>query len=315
MNSPLPTTPPAHPLTFLQALVPILSLLGLIVYGLILRPQVFGQPAFPLEIVFVLAATIAVTHLVWLGHSWTAIQATIVRKLTQALPAFFIFFAIGLVIGSWIISGTIPMLIYYGLQLIHPSVIYLSAFLVPVVFSVLTGTSWGSAGTVGVVVIGIAGAMGANLGIAAGAVVGGAYFGDKLSPLSDSTNIAALAAEVDVFDHVQSMLWTTVPAAILASAAYVVLGFTHGPEALTDEPATVGPFLEALASIFHFNPLLLIPPALILAGSLTRKPAVPTLVVSALSASVLALIFQPFSLADVLQTLHRGFDTDMAVWA
>ncbi|MEO0559555.1 MAG: hypothetical protein AAF170_15370 [Bacteroidota bacterium] len=151
---------PEQSVTFAQALWPILFLLGLVVYGLILRPQVFDQPAFPLEVVFILAATFAVTELVILGHPWEAIQATIIRKLTQALPAFFIFFAIGLVIGSWMIAGTIPMLIVYGLKLIHPSVLYLSAFLVPVLFSTLTGTSWGSAGTVGVVVIGIAAALG-----------------------------------------------------------------------------------------------------------------------------------------------------------
>ncbi|WP_420454509.1 Na+/H+ antiporter NhaC family protein [Rubrivirga sp.] len=306
---------PAPSVTFGQALGPILALLGLVVYGLILRPQVFGQPAFPLEVVFVLAATVAVTELLVLGHRWDAILATIVAKLARALPAFFIFFAIGLIIGSWMVCGTIPMLVYYGLQLVHPSVLYLSAFLVPAVFSTLTGTSWGSAGTVGVVVIGIAGAMGGHLGITAGAVVGGAFFGDKLSPLSDTTNIAALAADVTVYEHIGSMLWTTVPSALIACATFAVLGVTVPPAITAGSLESLRPFMDALDSIFAFSPLLLIPPALVLAGSVTRKPTVPTLVVSALSACGLALALQPFTLADVMQSLYRGFDTSMAPWA
>ena len=301
--------------TFAQALWPVLFLLGLVVYGLILRPQFFGQPAFPLEIVFVLAATFTVVELRLLGHDWERIQATIVAKLTRALPAFFIFFAIGMIIGSWMVAGTIPMLIYYGLTLIHPSVLYLSAFAVPVVFSMLTGTSWGSAGTVGVVVIGIAAAMGGDLGITAGAVVGGAYFGDKLSPLSDTTNIAALAADVNVFEHIRSMLWTTIPSTIIACSVYAVVGFTHPPAVTATSLDAMRPFMASLDSIFVFHPLLLLPPLIVLVGSLMRKPTVPTLVLSTLVACALALALQPFTLADVLQSVYRGFDTTMAPWA
>ena len=108
-----------------------------------------------------------------LGYRWEAMQQTIVQKLAKALPAFFILFAIGVIISSWIVSGTIPMLVYYGVQIINPTFLYLLAFLVPVIFSTLTGTSWGSAGTIGVVIIGIAGVVGADLGITAGAVIGG----------------------------------------------------------------------------------------------------------------------------------------------
>ncbi|UCD22996.1 MAG: sodium:proton antiporter, partial [Gemmatimonadota bacterium] len=172
-------------ISFTHALLPILFLAVLVVYGLILRPHFQGLPAFPLEVVFILAAAFAVTELFVLGFKWPDIQRSIVRKLGTALPAFFILFAIGIIISSWMISGTIPMLVYYGIDLISPRFIYLFALLVPAVFSVLTGTSWGSAGTVGVVIIGIAGALGANLGITAGAVIGGAFFGDKMSPLSD----------------------------------------------------------------------------------------------------------------------------------
>ena len=176
-----------------QAALPVFFLLLNIVFGLIVRPRILGLEPLPLEIVFMLAAAFTIIELILLGFTWEEVLKSITDKLSQALPAFFILFAIGIIISSWIVSGTIPMLVYYGIKLIHPNVLYLSAFLVPVLFSTMTGTSYGSIGTIGVVFIGVAGALGANLGITAGAVVGGSYFGDKISPLSDTTNLAALA--------------------------------------------------------------------------------------------------------------------------
>ncbi|MEM8930749.1 MAG: Na+/H+ antiporter NhaC [Acidobacteriota bacterium] len=301
--------------TFGQALLPIVVLMSLVLYGLILRPQVFDRPAFPLEVIFVFAATFAIAELRWLGHRFVDVQASIVAKLQRALPAFFIFFSIGLLIASWTISGTIPMLIFYGLKLVDPRWLYLLAFLVPVVFSMLTGTSWGSIGTVGIVLLGMASAMGGHLGITAGAVVGGAYFGDKLSPLSDTTNIAALAADVDLFDHIRSMLYTTVPSAFVAALAYAVLGGFHPPSVAAADLDAMRPFLDGLTAVFTFHPLLLVPPVLVLIGSIRRQPTVPTLIVSTLVACGLTLAFQRFTISDVLQTLHRGFDLDMAPWA
>jgi NhaC family Na+:H+ antiporter len=267
-----------------------------------------------LEIVFVLAAAFAVIELFVLGFKWPEIQRSIVQKLATALPAFFILFAIGIIISSWMVSGTIPMLVYYGIDLISPKFIYLFALLVPAVFSLLTGTSWGSAGTVGVVVIGIAGALGADLGITAGAVIGGAYFGDKMSPLSDTTNLAALATDVDLFDHIRSMMVTTFPSAVLAAIAFLILGFAYPPASTTGSLAGLAEFQGSLSEMFNFNVLLLVPPLIVLVGSFRKKPIIPTLLSSVLVACVLALLFQRFTLADVLQSLNRGFSSDMAIW-
>ena len=301
--------------TFGQALLPVLTLIGLIICGLLLRPRFFNQPAIPLELIFIIAAMIAIGELFFLGYPWEAIQRSIVNKLARALPAFFILFSIGIIISSWIVSGTIPMLVYYGIKIINANYIYLLALLVPMVFSSLTGTSWGSAGTIGVVIIGIAGTLGADLGITAGAVIGGAYFGDKMSPLSDTTNLAALAADVELFEHIHSMMYTTIPSAILAALAFLVLGFVYPPEATAADLSTVAPFLHSLETIYNFNIFLLIPPAIVLYGSLKRKPTIPTLLTSVLSASLLALLFQKFTLTDVLFSLHKGFNTSMAPWA
>src|SRR5699024_4685466 len=170
-----------------------------------------------------------------------------------------ILFSIGVIIGAWVFSGTIPMLIYYGVDLINPNYIYLIAFIVPSIFSILTGTSWGSAGTIGVVLMGIAAAIDANLAIVAGAVVGGAYFGDKMSPLSDTTNIASLAAEVPLMDHIRSMINTTGPAYILAAITYAIIGFattikTSSQEQLNDVATLKNDFIK----LFNFYIIVLI---------------------------------------------------------
>ena len=306
---------PKKEISFVAVLLPVIFLGSIILYGLIARPLFLKQEPLSLEFVFVLASFFAVTELLVLGFSWNEIQTSIVNKLTTALPAFFILFAIGVIIGSWMICGTIPMLVYYGLELIDPRYLYLISFVIPIVFSTLTGTSWGSVGTIGVVLIGIATALEANLGITAGAVIGGAYFGDKISPLSDTTNLAALAAGVDLFDHIRSMMITTVPSALLAALGYFTLGFTHSPGAVTSELNSLTPFLSSLESIFRFNVLLLVPPAIVLVGSLKKFPTIPTLISSAMVAFALAITIKQFRLGDASNALANGFDVSMAPWA
>jgi NhaC family Na+:H+ antiporter len=302
------------PVTFLHALLPIAFLAVLIVYGLMLRPLVFGQPSMPLEVVFPLASAFAVAHLSRLGHSWADIQTSIVQRMGRGIPGFFILAAIGMLIGSWMVAGIIPMLVSWGVQLIAPQWLYLLAFVVPVVFSMLTGTSWGSAGTVGVVIMGIALSVGADLAITAGAVIGGSYFGDKLSPLSDTTNMAALGADVDLFDHVRAMMWTTLPSAVIAVAVYTTVGLLYPPSG-SGTTAESAAFLAGLDEMFTFTPLLLIPPAAVLYGSLRRMPTIPVLGVGILLAAVLALTTQSFTLADVGASITTGFAVTMAPWA
>ena len=297
-----------------QAFIPVLVLIGLISHGLILRPMVMDQPALPLEIIFILSAAITVLQLLLTGHRWLDVQNSIVAKFQKAIPAFFILFCIGMVIASWIVCGTIPMLVYYGLNSIDPAYLYVLSFLAPIIFSTLTGTSWGSVGTIGVVLIGIAMALEANLGITAGAIIGGAYFGDKLSPLSDTTNLAALGAEVDLYDHIRSMLWTTLPSALAAAAVYYWMGNIYPPSIGGEELSQLKPFLNAFDSIFEFSLWLLLPPMIVLVGSLMRMPTVPVLIASIFIACLLAGLTQNFTTTDIVASVHRGFDVTMATW-
>ena len=301
-------------LSFKLKILPVLFLGLLIFYGMVLRPKVYDQPPFPLEVVFMIAAVFAIGQLLFLGFKWETIQESIILKLSRGFPAILILFSIGVIIGTWMVSGTIPMLIYYGINLINPNYIYLLAFLIPIVFSMLTGTSWGSIGTIGVVIIGVSSVINANLGITAGAIVGGAFFGDKLSPLSDTTNLAAMATEVDLYKHINSMMVTTFPSALLAGSIYFFLGFIYPPIGDEINSSLVNETLESISSMFNFNIWLLIPPLIVLAGSIKKLATLPTLLTSSISAAFIALIFQPYSSANIMSSIHKGFNSEMAYW-
>ncbi len=305
---------PVKKVAFIYILLPIIFLSILIGYGLILRPNFLDQPAMPLEIVFMLAAVFSIGELLLLGFKWEAIQTAFVNKLAKGFPAILILFAIGVIIGSWIVSGTIPMLIYYGIKIINPTYIYFLAFVIPIVFSTLTGTSWGSVGTIGAVLIGVAGAIDAHLGITAGAIIGGAYFGDKMSPLSDTTNLAAMATEVKLYDHIRSMTYTTMPSAIIAAIIFFIMGFVYPPLRTEINSPEIVSTLSAISTMFNFHIILLLPPIIVLYGSIKRMATLPTLLSSSLISCFLALLFQDFNLSDIIQTLHKGFNTSMAVW-
>ena len=297
-----------------QLLLPLLFLFILISFGLVIGPNYFGMQPFPLEIIFLLAAIFSAVELMILGYKWKDIQDAIVKKIAQGFPVILIFFSIGILIGSWIISGTIPMLVYYGIELINPDYIYFIAFIVPIIFSLLTGTSWGSIGTIGVVIIGIAAIANVDLAITAGAIIGGAYFGDKMSPLSDTTNLAAAATDVKLYNHIQSMMYTTIPSAIIAAIIFFSLSFVYPAAAEVNSEIATKETLSAIGNMFHFNILLIIPPIIILYGSLTKKPTVPVMLLSALSACFLAFFIQDYSLQNLVQTLLKGYHIEMATW-
>lgn len=299
---------------FIHLLLPILFLVGIIGYGLVIGPKYFDIPTFPLEFIFLSAAVFTIIELFLLGYRWPEIQNAIIAKLTKGFPAILILFSIGIIIGTWIISGTIPMLVYYGIKVINPDYIYFFAFFIPIIFSTLTGTSWGSIGTIGAVIIGIATVINADLAITAGAIVGGAYFGDKMSPLSDTTNLAAIATEVNLYDHIQSMTYTTLPSALIAAVIFFILGFVYPAGNHIGSIANISQTTESIHVLFNFNILLIIPPLVVLAGSFKRIPTLPVLITSAISAVVLGAIFQDYNTSDYIQAVLHGYDTNMAGW-
>ena len=299
--------------TFKQAIVPILLFFFLLLYGLFIHPQLFDA-RLPIEVLILIAMTGASIHLFRMGYTWKTIQSHIVKKVGESTPVVLILFAIGVLIGSWIVSGTIPMLIYYGISIVDGQWIYIFAFIICIIFSLLTGTSWGSAGTIGIVMMGIAEIYGASLPITAAAVVGGSFFGDKMSPLSDTTNIASLATSVHVYDHIKSMMYTTGPSAIIAAIIYFMMSpGMMGAEITSPAQLTaISLTLSELDLLFNFNILLLLPLVIVVWGSMTKKPIFLTLLGSAWVAMILALLFQPFSFSDIFNSFNKGFSIDMA---
>lgn len=300
--------------SFKEAFLPIGVFFALLVYGLFIHPQFFNGGRLPVEVLVLMALCFNAYYLIYKGFSWEEIQENLTRKVGESVPVILILFSVGVLIGSWIVSGTIPMLIYHGISLVSPDWIYIFSFLICIIFSLLTGTSWGSAGTIGVVMLGIAQVYDANIAVTAAAIVGGSFFGDKMSPLSDTTNIAALATNVPVFDHIKSMMYTTGPAALITAIIYIIMSPAIQGESLetAGQIGDIEATLTDLKTIFNFNLALLIPLGIVLWGSLTRKPIVLTLLGSAWVAMILAFVFQDFNVDAIFNSFNRGFTVEMA---
>ncbi|MGF1687676.1 Na+/H+ antiporter NhaC [Photobacterium japonica] len=296
MNNKTITTPPAG-----LALLPIIAMLGFLVIG-------YGMYGLPIESLLLASAVVAAGVAWKLGYGWDDIQSAIIDRLAKALPAVFILVLVGGLIGSWMVGGTIPMLVFYGLKIISPEYLILTAFLVTCLVSLCTGTSWGSAGTVGVALMGVATGMDANLAAVAGAVVSGAYFGDKISPLSDSTNFAPVVAGTDLYSHIQHMLWTTIPAFLLTS---VVFFFAGNSDVSADTPEKVLAILANIEQLFTLNIFLLLPPALILWGAIRKLPTIPLMLAAIAIGVANGVIFQGFSLVTALNAMLSGFKVSM----
>jgi NhaC family Na+:H+ antiporter len=269
------------------SLVPVVALMALLAGSVALFGD--GSSGGPNQIALILAAAIAASIGVRLGYAWPALERGVVNGISLAMGAILILLVVGALIGSWILGGIVPTMIYYGLQLLTPAVFFPSACVLCCFVSLSTGSSWTTAGTVGVALIGIAAAQNLNLGLAAGAVISGAYFGDKMSPLSDTTNLAPAMAGTDLFTHIRHMTWTTTPSIILAVVLFAIVGITA---TAPRDTAAVQEILTALQNSFSIGPHLLIPVALVLVLVVRRVPAAPALLIGALVGAVFAVAFQ-----------------------
>ncbi|MBC9730961.1 Na+/H+ antiporter NhaC [Streptomyces sp. TRM68367] len=297
-----PRRRPRRTPTLFQAALPFVLMLAIVIPGSIwlrLNP-----------VVLLIVAASCAGIIAWrLGVTWEEMLHGIREKIDSAMPALLILVAIGMLIGTWTLCGTIPMIVDFGLRVIQPSWIVLLAFLITMVVSTMTGTSWGSVGTVGVALMGVAAGLGASLPMTAGAVVSGAYFGDKMSPLSDTTNLAPAVAGSTLFEHIRHLFYTTLPAAGVSAVLYFVLGLTQHTDA--HAAARSDALVTVLNHAFDFNVLLLLPPLVVLAGAMTKKPPVPTIVLSSVVAAVLGMAVQGFTIHDVSDAAATGFNVTM----
>ncbi|QEK10961.1 Na+/H+ antiporter NhaC [Crassaminicella thermophila] len=288
--------------TVIQAIIPIVFMIVSLAVG-------YGYFKLRTEPLLVLSAFVAGIIAMRLGYTWNEMQEAITEKIAKALPATLILWSVGFLIGSWMFSGTVPMIIYYGVQIVNPKFLLVTAFIITAVVSTVTGTSWGSAGTIGVALMGIAGGLGVSLPATAGAVVAGAYFGDKISPLSDTTNLAPIAAGSELYEHIKHMLYTTIPAMIVSLIVYFFVG--AGASGNVNTPETVNVMLEQLDAMFHWNFILLLPVLIIIIGSLKKWPTIPTMLGTSLFAVCLGVFVQGFTFKDGFTALVKGFNVSM----
>lgn len=288
----------------------IFSLIPLVAMGIFLG---IGYGLFHLqaEVLLICSATLA-GLIAWShGYTWKELETGIVNSIARAMPAMLIVLCVGLLVGSWIASGTIPMLIYYGLKIISPSYFLVTAGIVCSFVSLFTGTSWGTVGTIGIAFMGIAEGLHIPPGPAAGAIITGAYFGDKLSPFSDTTNLAPVAARSNLFDHIRHMLWTTLPAWIIGLVIYFFIGLKYSN--IPVQSTEIDQLLKGLSSNFNFNILLLLPPGIILYFAVRKLPTIPGMILATLLAGLLGMFFQGLSIADVTQSMATGYRADTGV--
>ena len=274
--------------SILQAIAPILLLIAL----LGLNVWYFGEDSSygPNQIALLLSAGVAALVGLRNSVSWDTVYDGIVESISSAMGAIIILLLIGALAGTWLMSGIVPAMIYYGLHVLNPTIFLFAACIVCAVVSLATGSSWSTVATVGIALMGIGTTLGISEGWVAGAVISGAYFGDKMSPLSDTTNLAPAIAGTDLFTHIRHMFWTTVPSISISLLVFLIAGFFFSGN--TDQEQ-VDVLLNAMQEKFHISPWLFIVPALVIVLIIKKVPAIPALLAGSLLGGVAAIIFQP----------------------
>ncbi|ABR49589.1 Na+/H+ antiporter NhaC [Alkaliphilus metalliredigens QYMF] len=291
--------------TLKHAFIPILFLVVSLSTSII----VFGaDPHIPLIATIIVAAIVAVTSL---GFTWSELEAGMIDTIKMGMQAVLILMVIGTIIGTWTLSGTVPTMIYYGLQILSPGIFLVATAIICSVVSLATGSSWTTAGTVGIALLGIGLGLGMPAGLVAGAIISGAYFGDKMSPLSDTTNLAPAMAGAELFEHIKHMVYTTVPALIISLILYGIIGSRYAGREL--DMVGINEMLGAMSSNFMISPLLLIPPILVITIVVLKVPALPGLMAGTLLGGLFAAIFQGAAIGDIIDAAHYGFYLDSGV--
>ena len=260
----------------------------------------------PITILLIGAAIIAGIKTWRLGHTWSEIESGIVKGIAGTLPAVMILLMVGTLSGSWIASGTIPALIYYGLELISPQWYLIATFMICSIVGVSIGSSWTTAATVGIALVGVGVALGINPALCAGGGISGAYFGDKLFPLSDTTNLAPGVAGTDLFLHIRTMLITTIPAWIITMGIFIYLGYGVIREGSFD-PMQVEGLQNAIGSSFSITTLVLIPLLVVIILAAMKLPAVVILTAGWITGMLCAVWLQGTSIIAILHVSYSGF--------
>ncbi len=280
--------------TLFEALLPVVFLTLLISINVF----VFGDDSLSgsNQIVLILSAAVAGIVALRLGIGWEKLHKGIVKSIGSAMSAILILLLIGSLAGTWLLSGIVPAMIYYGLQIMNPTIFLLAACVVSAIVSLATGSSWSTVATIGVALLGIGRALGLPDGLIGGAIISGAYFGDKMSPLSDTTNLAPAMAGTDLITHIRYLAWTTIPSIVITLIIFLVIGINRSQTGVLDD---INPILTSIDNAFHITPWLFLVPVMVITLIIKKVPALPALLAGTLAGAAFALVFQPHVIAQV----------------
>ena len=287
----------------------LISLLSLVA-GISLSIVKFGSEPHIAMLIGVIVASIVAWRC---GYKWDAIQNGMIKGINNALPAIIILIIIGALIGVWIATGVVPTLLYYGLKILSPNIFLPATLIICAITSLATGTSWGTTGTVGVALIGIGGGLGFPLPIVAGCVLSGAYFGDKMSPLSDTTNMAPAMVGTDLYTHIKHMFYTTGVAFLITLVIEIFLGFRYGGG--EGNLAEVEKILVTINENFWINPIMLLPVLFVIIVSYKKVPAIPGIAAGVIVAAILGAILQGNSLKELIDVAYGGYTSESGLSA
>ncbi|MEM7456925.1 MAG: Na+/H+ antiporter NhaC family protein [Planctomycetota bacterium] len=288
-------------INYLAALFPVVALIGLLVVNVIIYSDdaTYG----PNQIALLVSAAIAAGIGYFYRIPFTKMLNGVVNGISSAMGAILILLMIGSLAGTWMLSGVVPAMIYYGLDILSPQIFLVASCIICIIVSVATGSSWSTVATVGIALLGIGDALGISQAMTAGAIISGAYFGDKISPLSDTTNLAAAMAGCELITHIRYMLWTTVPSILIALGVFWYLGTSADPQVTVAQSEALA---DAIDARFHLSPLLFLVPAAVIAMVIFRVPALVALFFGTLLGGLFALIFQPDLVKEVAGSVDLG---------
>jgi len=281
------TSDPKRPIPLYKAFIPLLFLIGL----LSVNVYIFGVDAIagPNQLALIFSALVAALVAFSIGFTWEELEKGILNSLLTAMPAILILLLIGALAGTWIISGIVPAMIYYGLKLLSPDIFLFASCFICAVVSLATGSSWTTVATIGLSLAGIGETIGFSGGIIGGAIISGAYFGDKVSPISDTTNLASAMTGVGLFEHIRYLMSTTMPAFIISLVLYLIIGLSSSREI---DNQNISAVMQSIENIFYIGPVLMLIPVLVIVLIVFKVPAFPALLAGTLGGAVFALVFQ-----------------------
>ncbi|NME36094.1 Na+/H+ antiporter NhaC [Fusobacterium sp. FSA-380-WT-3A] len=284
---------------FIHAVIPLLFLIISLAYTL---KYTKASPHIPIIISGMVASCVAMIEL---NYKWEIILEGILETIKSSMEAAIILLIIGMVVGSWIISGVVPTMIFYGLKIMNPSIFLPTTVLLSFVAAVATGNSWSAAATIGIALMGIGAGLGISAPITVGAIISGAYMGDKISPLSDTTNLAPAMAGSKLFDHIKAMLYTTIPSFVISMIMFTMIGLKYSKTQV--DSSALNSIFNTLIKNFNITPLLFIVPIITIGLVVKKAPAIPSLLFGTIIGGIAAIIFQNTSVSDFIEVLQSGF--------